>query len=166
MAASAFAGFDLTAAMGRGPDSIYALLANRLRQKPGFDLLTVLAPNRVGDRLVRLFSTNTGQYPLGDADPVQDDRWFRHLFVRKQPVIANDAEAIRDWLPEYSEFAEMGYGSLANLPVVVAGESIGIMNLMAGPGHFSTANVAAISAELPLAAIALCARDARGLKLT
>lgn len=163
--ASAFAGFDLTAAMGRGPESIYALLAGRLRQKPGFDLLTVLAPNQVGDRLVRLFSTNMAQYPLGDADPVQDDRWFRHLFVRKEAVIANDAEAIRDWLPDYSEFAAMGYGSLANLPVVVAGEALGLMNLMAGPGHFSAANVAAISAELPLAAIALCARDARGLRL-
>lgn len=163
--ASAAAASDLTAAVARGPDSIYALLADRLRQRPGFELLTVLAPNRAGDRLVRLFSTNTAQYPLGDADPVQDDRWFRHLFIRKEPVIANDAEAIRGWLPDYSEFAAMGYGSLANLPVVVAGEAIGVMNLMAGPGHFSAVNVAAISAELPLAAIALCARNAQGLRL-
>jgi hypothetical protein len=161
MQATAEPSGDVTSAMAGGSEALYALLAARLRQRPGFDLLTVLAPNRGGDRLVRLFSTNTGQYPLGDADPVQDDRWFRHLFVKKEPVIANDAEAIRDWLPDYSEFAAMGYGSLANLPVVVSGEAVGLMNLMAAPGHFSAANLAAFSAELPLVALAILAHAAK-----
>jgi hypothetical protein len=165
MAVPADGSCDLTAAMTRGPAGLYALLADRLRRKPGFDLLTVLVPNSTGERLVRLFSTNVGQYPLGDADLVRDDHWFRHLFVGREPVIANDAEAIRDWLPDYSEFAEMGYGSLANLPVVVAGEAIGLINLMAAPGHFSATNLAAISAELPLAALAIFAHGVKGLAL-
>ena len=51
----------------------------------------------------------------------------------------------------------MGYGSLANLPVVVSGQVVGLMNLMAAPGHFSGANLAAISGELPLLALAILA---------
>lgn len=149
---------DLTTTLHDGPEALYALLSSRLGRHPGFGLLTVLAPNRSGDMLIRLFSSNTGQYPLGDADPVQDDRWFRRLFVERRPVVANDPLEIGNWLPDYTEFVEMGYASLLNMPVVIAGESIGVMNVMGGPGHFSQAAVSAIAAETPLAALAILGR--------
>jgi len=152
---------DPVAVLRSGPEALYELLAQRLKQRPGFDLLTVLAPNDAGDRLVRLYSSNTGQYPLGDADIVKDDKWFRQLFSRMKPVVANDAEEIRHWLPDFFEFVAMGYGSLLNLPIVISGEAIGIMNLMAPEGHFSIENVKAINDEMPLAALAVLARDAR-----
>ncbi|MGO4841114.1 hypothetical protein AB4144_53560 [Rhizobiaceae sp. 2RAB30] len=78
-----------------GPTALYDLLAERLKERPGFDLLTVLAPNDAGDRLIRLYSSNHHQYPLGEADIVQDDAWFRQLFTTKEAVVANDGEEIR-----------------------------------------------------------------------
>jgi len=149
---------DLTTTLHDGPEALYSLLSNRLRHRPGFGLLTVLAPNRAGDKLIRLYSSNVGQYPLGDADPVQDDRWFRRLFVERRPVVANDPEEIGEWLPDYIEFVEMGYASLLNMPIVIAGESIGVMNVMGGAGHFSPPAVSRIAAETPLAALAILGR--------
>lgn len=151
---------DLAATLKNGPEALFELLAQRLKRQPGFDLFTVLAPNDAGDRLVRLYSSNHGQYPLGDADVVQDDMWFRQLFSTKQPVVANDADEIRQWLPDFVEFVDMGYGSLLNLPIVIAGEAIGVVNMMAAEGHFSTEALEAISDETPLAALAVLARDA------
>lgn len=143
-----------------GPTALYDLLAERLKEKPGFDLLTVLAPNDAGDRLIRLYSSNHDQYPLGDADIVQDDAWFRQLFTTKEAVVANDDEEIRQWLPGFVEYVEMGYGSLLNLPIVIAGEAVGIMNVMAAQGHFSPEAVKAIGEQAPLAGLAVLARDA------
>ncbi|MGO4838295.1 hypothetical protein AB4144_39225, partial [Rhizobiaceae sp. 2RAB30] len=64
------------------------------------------------------------------------------------------------WLPDFVEYVEMGYGSLLNLPIVIAGEAVGIMNVMAGQGHFSPAAVEAIGEQAPLAGLAVLARDA------
>jgi hypothetical protein len=83
-------------ALRDGPAALYQLLALRLKRWPGYDLLTVLAPNEAGDRLVRLYSSDLGLYPLGEADLVKDDKWFRRLFLDLQPVIANGATAIAD----------------------------------------------------------------------
>jgi GAF domain-containing protein len=151
---------DAAATLRSGPDALYELLAQRLKRRPGFDLLTVLAPNDAGDRLIRLYSSNHNQYPLGDADIVQDDMWFRQLFSAKEAVVANDANEIRHWLPDFVEYVEMGYGSLLNLPIVISGEAIGIMNVMAREGHFSAEAVRAIGDQTPLAALAVLARDA------
>jgi hypothetical protein len=149
---------DLATTPERGSEALYSLLAERLTRDPSFDLLTVLAPHAAGDRLVRLFTSNAGQFPLGDADPVEDNRWFRQLFVERRPVIANDGEEIRAWLPAFN--LPMGYGSLANIPVFVLGEAVGVVNLMASSGHFSTDRVAAVLAQTPLAALAIFSRDA------
>lgn len=148
------------ATLRSGPDALYDLLARRLKHRPGFDLLTVLAPNDAGDRLIRLYSSNHEQYPLGVADIIQDDKWFRQLFRTKQPVVANDAEQIRHWLPDFVEYIEMGYGSLLNLPIVIGDDAIGIMNVMAAEGHFNAAAVEAVGDQAPLAALAVLARDA------
>jgi hypothetical protein len=153
---------EIIAAMRAGGAALYALLATRLKRRPGYELLTLLAPGDSGDRLVRLYSSNHDHYPPGDADIVKDDRWFRQLFTRKEPVVANDAVEIREWLPDFDEYVAMGYGSLANLPVVVAGVAVGIVNLMAPAGHFSEDRVCAVVDELPLAALAFLAHRGPG----
>ncbi|MEQ8297594.1 MAG: GAF domain-containing protein [Nitratireductor sp.] len=108
--------------------------------------------------LTRLFSTNVEQYPLGDADRVEDTAWFRQLFGRGEPIIANDGPEIDRWLPGFDAyFAEQGYGALANVPVIVAGRPVGLVNMMGQAGHFSPERLAALRPHLPLAALAILA---------
>lgn len=138
-----------------GADALFEMLARRLGENAGFGLLTVLVPDEEGTRLLRIYSSDEQNYPLGAADTVEDDRWFRQLFGRCEPVVANDEAAIAEWLPDYTDYVAQGYGSLANLPVVLGGKAIGILNLMAGRGHFTESRVAALGLELPLAALAI-----------
>ncbi|HLW90063.1 MAG TPA: GAF domain-containing protein [Roseiarcus sp.] len=149
---------DAAVALRIGPGALSDLLARRLKRRPGYDLLTILAPGDEGRCLVRLYSSDLARYPLGDADIVEDNKWFRRLFIEREPVIANDAFAIHDWLPDFFTADASGYGSLVNLPVVIAGESVGLVNMMATAGHFSEDNVEAIRREIPLAALAVLTR--------
>ena len=148
----------LPEAVARGPDALFALLAERVARAVGYDLLTVLAPTPGGRVLTRLFSSNPEQYPLGDADRVEDTAWFRQLFGRGEPIIANDGPEIERWLPGFDVFfAEQGYGALANVPVIVSGRPVGLINMMGQAGHFSPERLAALRRQLPLAALAILA---------
>jgi hypothetical protein len=149
------------AAIDAGPTAIFAAIAQSLHDRPGYDLFTILAPNPSGDRLDRLFSTNEDQYPLGPADQVNDDLWFRRLFQIRLPIVANTMDEIGNWLPDYAIFIEQNYFSLLNLPVVFAGQTIGLINMMAGPHHFDAAALSEIDAAIPLAALAILGATCR-----
>ena len=146
---------DLAEATRRGPQALFSLLSERLQDEAGFLLLTVLAPDRNGGWLNRLFSSDEENYPLGPADKVEDTAWFRHLFGRGKPVVANDAAEISAWLPDYTDYAAQGYGALANLPIVADRQVIGIVNVMGANGHFTPERLRSMSACLPVAALAV-----------
>jgi len=144
-------------AVALGPGAVLDLLAHCVADRVGYRLMTILVPAPDGRLLLRIFSSNLRQYPLGDADIVEDTVWFRQLFGACEPVIANDAAEIAAWLPGFDTYAEQGYGSLANVPVVVAGRTVGILSLMADAGYFTPERLAALREELPMAALAILA---------
>ena len=148
------------AAVRAGPAAVFDLLAARLGESAGFKLLTLLTLDEDGARLVRPFSSRPDQFPCGAADPVENTRWFRRLFVEQEAVIANDGVSIRSWLPQFTNAAVLGYDSLLNLPIVVAGKVLGLINVMDGRDHFDSGRVEAIRNEMPLAALAILARSA------
>jgi GAF domain-containing protein len=156
---------DFSSALADGPNAIFELIARRLKASPGYDLLTVLAPVTSRVRLDRLYSTNHGQYPLGAADEVEDNGWFRQLFSRKQAIVANTLEEIGEWIPDYAIFIEQNYDSLLNLPVVFAGRTVGLINIMAGEGHFGEAALAEIRSILPLAAVAILGSSCKPVEI-
>ena len=147
------------AALRVGPDALFGVLAERLRESVGYKLLTLLTADKGGKQLFRPYSSRPDQFPCGAADPIEDTRWFRRLFVEQGLVVANDIASIRDWLPAFTNAETLGYGSLLNLPVVVAGKVVGLINIMDRSNHFDDRRVEAIQRETPLAALALLARD-------
>ncbi len=145
------------AALEQGANALFDLLAEHIEVQVQPLLFTVLAPSPGGRRLQRLYSSDQQNFPLSAADTVEDSRWFRRLFVDMQPIIANDPETILSWLPEWQSLIDMGFGSLVNMPLVTAGKAIGLINVMAAPGHFGSNRVDVLRAECPLAALAVMA---------
>ena len=144
-------------ALRAGPQALFGLLAARLGESVGYKLLTLLTADEDGSRLIRPYSSRPDQFPCGAADPVEDTPWFRRLFVEQEAVVANDAASIRDWLPAFANAETLGYDSLLNLPIVVSGKVVGLINVMGGSNHFDERRVAATRDETPLAALALLA---------
>lgn len=153
----AIPGASLADALPRGSVAIFDILAERVRENVGYRLMTVLVPSSAAPFLMRVFSTNLDQYPLGRADPVEDTIWFRRLFSEGEAIIANDEEAIEAWLPGFDAYVAQGYGSLANVPIVISGTTIGLLNLMDASGHYTPERIEALRQELPLAALAILA---------
>ena len=153
----ALPGASLADALPRGSVAIFDILAGRVRENVGYRLMTVLVPSSDAPFLMRVFSTNLDQYPLGRADPVEDTIWFRRLFSEGEAIVANDEEAIEAWLPGFDAYVAQGYGSLANVPIVVSGTTIGLLNLMDASGHYTPERIEALRQDLPLAALAILA---------
>lgn len=134
-------------------------LGERVEDQIENGLLTILVPDNDRNCLVRIYSSDEDSYPLGDADIITQTPWFSRLLDSKEPVIANDEAAIAHWLPDFVGFREAGYGALVNLPVLVAGEVVGIVNVMARAGELTGACVARLQRELPTAALAIMLPD-------
>jgi hypothetical protein len=150
---------ETEAALRSGHERLFALLAVRLAASVGYGLLTVLAPDKSGKRLIRYYSNRPDQFPLGEGDDVEDNLWFRHIFQGRQPVVANDDEEIRAWLPGFTNAKALGYESLLNFPIVMAGDVVGLINVMAGKNHFDELRLDAVLEQTPLATLALAARS-------
>ena len=152
---------SLADAMPEGPGAIFDVLARRIQDNVGYLLMTVLVPASDAPFLDRVYSTNQDQYPLGKADPIEDSIWFRRLFSEGEAIVANDEEAIKAWLPGFDAYLAQGYGSLANIPIIISGNTIGLLNLMDEAGHFTAKRIAVLRQELPAAALAIFASGAR-----
>ncbi len=147
----------VAAAMQVGAGALFDLLAERLHFRVGHDLLTLLAVSEDGSRLVRPYTNKPKLYPLGDADVVENSPWFHQVFTDQRPFIANTNDEILATLPDFTSAADMGYGSLLNYPVIVAGQVVGLINLMGPADLFDAGRVAAVAAEAPLTALGLLA---------
>ncbi|WP_159587222.1 GAF domain-containing protein [Chelativorans xinjiangense] len=146
---------EIAHALGKGETALFTVFAKRITAHLGESLITVLAPDRRRGCLVRIYSNDTAQYPLGDADTIESNRWFRRLFAERMPVVANNESEIARWLPDFVAFKGAGLSSLANIPVVVAGQVIGIANLMSGPEVFTQERIGLLEGETPTAALGI-----------
>jgi GAF domain-containing protein len=142
--------------------ALFQRLGERVEDQLENGLLTILVPDIDRNCLVRIYSSDEEAYPLGDADIIEPTPWFNRLLDSKEPVIANNEAAIEHWLPDFVGFREAGYGALANLPVLVAGEVVGIVNVMARAGELTGACVDSLQRELPTAALAIMLPDSGG----
>lgn len=131
------------------------LLAARLKEAPGYGLITLSVPEPAGVYLQRIYTRDPVEYPLGQADRVQHSPWFDQLFQHKSPIVANSKEEIACWLPHFQGFEGTDYGGLLNYPIVVADETIGILNLAGRQGCFPMDAGEMIASELALAAMAI-----------
>ncbi|MCP4316557.1 MAG: GAF domain-containing protein [Hyphomicrobiales bacterium] len=136
-------------------DALFRLAARRIKERIGYQLFTILAPDRSGTNLQRIYTTDMAGYPLGPADQIRKSPWFQQLFENKQPIIAANGEEIAAWLPDFDGFVGTDLGSLVNYPVVVSDETLGVINLMDSPESYGIETGRVLEQEVMLIAIAI-----------
>ena len=144
---------DLTTALADGPVALFRLLSRLFTSIPGIRTATFIAV--APDRTVthRIGTSNPDHFPVGNVDPVGDDPWNRSILGDMRPVIGNDVPGMGAFLPETDGLVAMGYGACACFPIVIAGETRGVVALLGDAGIFTPAALAEIAALLPLAAL-------------
>ena len=69
------------------------------------------------------------------------------------PIVGDTPELMRPFIPETDDLVAMGYGSTLCLPIVIAGEVRGTVNLLGDAGVLTPATLAEIDSLLPIAAL-------------
>lgn len=134
------------------PQTGFAALHLLAEAVVGAKMFTVLAFDFPKHVMVRLYSTNEAIYPTSAADPITDSIWERTLIGDRRPLVLNDPAAMATLLPNVPELTALGCEAMLNLPVVIGGQSIGAVNVLAEAGRYTAERVAAAKALTPAAA--------------
>lgn len=144
----------LGTALAVGPTQLFAVLSELLTSVPGVRTATFIAV--APDKTVthRIGTSNPRDFPVGNVDPVNDTLWNRSMLRDQQPLIGNDTAGMVTFLgDEASGLVAMGYGACSCFPIVIAGETRGVVALLGDAGTFTPAALAAIDSLLPIAAL-------------
>jgi GAF domain-containing protein len=143
----------LSAALAGGRQPLTALLAAEFTAIEGIRTATFIAT--APDRTVthRIGTSNPADFPIGNVDPVDDSPWNRRILVEKRAVIGDDVAGMAAFIPETDGLVAMGYGACSCFPIVIDGETRGVVALLGDAGVFTPEALAAIDALLPIAAL-------------
>jgi hypothetical protein len=101
----------------------------------------------------RIGSSNPAHFPVGNVEPVADTAWNRRILTDRRAVIGNDVPGMAAFIPETADLVAMGYGACSCFPIVIAGQTRGVVALLGDAGIFMRDTLAAIDSLLPLAAL-------------
>jgi hypothetical protein len=143
----------LSAALASEPSALFAVLSELFTSVPGVRTATFIAV-APGRRVThRIGTSNPLDFPIGNVDPVDDGPWNRRILGDKQPVIGDSVAGMATFLPETDGLIAMGYGACSCFPIVIAGETRGVVALLGDAGIFTPATLAEINTLLPIAAL-------------
>ncbi len=152
-------------------DDFATALADPEQPRAVFAALQALSANRVQHRLFtlmtldpdaglarRAWSSDPVAYPVSGAKPIQDNDWSRAVLGRRETWVMNSIDHIAQHFPDHELIASLGCAACLNLPVAVAGQVLGTVNILGPAGHFTPERVAAAETlRLPAAAAFLLA---------
>lgn len=153
---------DLGAALAL-PEPVAALAAlERLVQaRVGARLYTVMAFDAATGLSSRIWTNAPDIYPVGGQKPLPANRWTDLVIRDRKDWVANTPPEVAELLFDHQTIAALGCGACLNMPIVVAGQVLGTVNLLDAAGHFTPERLAAArSLKLPAAAVLMRQRMA------
>lgn len=150
---------DLAETVGRENDAgeVWPVLDAVLAETVGHQLFTVLLHDAASGTVTRCYSSRPDEYPVQGSKHMGPTPWGDLLLTQGKPFLGTDEATIRWAFSDHDLIFSMGLGSAINLPVRLAGRTLGTLNLLHEAGHYRAehlevgAILAAIIAPLMLA---------------
>lgn len=143
----------LATGLALGPQQLIAVLSELFTAIPGVRTATFIATAPDKSVTHRIGTSNPVDFPIGNVDPVDDGPWNRRILIEKQPVIGDSVAGMAAFIPETDGLVAMGYGACSCFPIVIAGETRGVVALLGDAGIFTPAALTAVDTLLPIAAL-------------
>ena len=142
------------------PGATFRALDAALARSPGHILFTILVHHPRAGESERFYSNRPAQYPIGGRKPVTDSAWMQRVIHGGEPWIGRNADDIRWAFYDHELIASLGCQSALNMPVRWRGETLGTLNLLAGPARYDERHLPEVEllAHLALPALMLIAR--------
>ena len=129
------------------PETVFEAFDAETKRLVGHKLFTLLYVD--GAEVARVYSNQPDAYPVFGRKPMGPTPWGQHVLQGRQPFLGRDMDAIRWAFFDHALIASLGCGSVINVPVVYAGETIGTINLLDAEHHYRDEHVAPIVALAP-----------------
>lgn len=142
------------------PERLFAALADRLREKVGYRLFTLLYAD--GDEVARIYSSDPVAYPVSGRKHMGPTPWGDHVLKGRQPWLGRDRAAIEWAFFDHALIASLGCGCCINLPVLYDGQVVGTLNLLDAEHRYDESHLAAALPYAPLVVPAFLTARAAG----
>lgn len=144
----------------RQPDAIepmFGFVAGLIGEAVGSKLTTATLFDVPAGRLRRVYTENAAAYAVGGYKPIPANRWTDTLIGRQQIYTALSIEAIAEDFFDWELIRSLGCESIANLPIVAGGRTIGAFNLLHDAGYYTPDRLARVPDVMPFATLAYLA---------
>lgn len=142
-------------AMSRGKADVLDALVGLLAEQPGVLDATLLIVSEDRTSVTRAATSNPKMFPIGGGETLSpDDPWCQRIMVERKPVIADGRAGLAQYLTDWQAIEAAGYGASGSFPVVVGGQVIGTINILAAQEHFTPERIVMTESILPFAALA------------
>ena len=137
-------------AAAREPSAVFAAVAELLRKRIGYGLLTMLRLEADGENVTRIFTTNERYYPLAGAEALGSTAWGNHVLRQGRSFLGVDRAAVRWAFPgDYELIESLGLASTMNVPIMMLGRTLGSMNILDGEHRYDVGHLAAVCSLAP-----------------
>ena len=141
-----------------GPtEPIFGFVARLIDETIGSKLTTATVFYLSAGRLRRIYTQNAVAYPVGGHKPIPSNRWTETLIGRGEIYTALSIEAIAEDFFDWQLIQSLGCESIANLPIVVGGETVGAFNLLHDAHYYTEERLRSAADILPFATLAYLA---------
>lgn len=135
-------------------DHGFGAVEEAARDAVGARLFTVLAVDADRGLLSRIHTSHPDEYPVGGEKVMpMSDPWPQQVMVGQQPFLGLGDEAVAAVFSDHEVIAALGCSETLNLPVVHAGHTLGVLNLLDAAGAYGEDSITA-AAHLPALAVA------------
>jgi len=141
------------------PRRAFEVLQRITEETVGTKLFTAMTYDASAGLARRTYSGNEAAYPTGGFKPMSIGIWSETVIEKQQPYVSNTIEEIAAVFSDWPLIQSLGCESGCNIPVVVAGDVVGTLNLLDVKGHYTPERMALAMTLRPFAAIAFMAAD-------
>jgi hypothetical protein len=135
-------------------EPMFRFVARLVDEAIGSKLTTATIFDVAGGRLRRVYTENAEAYPVGGYKPIPANKWTETIIGRREIYTALTIEAIAEDFFDWQLIRSLGCESIANLPIVVGGQTIGAFNLLHEAGYYTAERLERLPEILPFATLA------------
>ncbi len=112
------------------PAEIFAALERATAECLGHKLFTVMLYHAETGESERFYTNLPEAYPVGGRKALNPTFWTDQVLRRHEPFLGRTGAEIKAVFFDHALIASLGCQSIINLPVAVAGETLGTFNLL------------------------------------
>ena len=112
------------------PDQIFTALEARVQTEVGAVIFSCSTFDLKAGQSRRIYTNQPLIYPVSGLKEIIPNAWTRQVLDQRKTFVANTLDEIRRVFPDHAIIGSLGCGSVVNMPVVLAGQFLGTVNVL------------------------------------